>query len=340
MKAAVYTSYGPADVVTIADVARPEIGANEILVAVHATTVTTADWRIRASAFPTYAWLPGRIMFGLFKPKKQILGTEFAGRVVSVGEKVTRFKVGDRVFGFSGDGAHAEYVKVTAEGPVALTPDSIADAEAAAVPFGGLSALVFLRDVAKVRKGERILIPGASGGVGVYLVQLAKHFGADVTAVTSTTNRDLVAELGADRVIDYTREDMANIDATYDVIVDPVGKTTFRRFKKRLAPGGRHVFLEFGFREILQALWTGLIGSRKVKVSVSGDSREDLEYLADLMARGEVRPVIDGVMPLDSIADAHRRVESRHKTGSLVIEIAKPADMGATPATVGQTSVD
>lgn len=321
MKAAIYEKYGSADVLEIRDVARPEIKDNEVLVKVFATSVTTADWRLRASAFPGILWLPGRLMVGLFAPKKKVLGAEFSGRVVSVGDKVTRFKLGDPVFGFSGDGAHAEYLAIAEDGPVVAKPEAVGYDEAASVPFGAVSALVFLRDFAKIQPGHKVLIAGASGGVGVYAVQLAKHLGAEVTAVTSTRNVDLVRALGADHVIDYTQEDFTAGAASYDIVLDTAGTTSFAKARRVLRKTGVFVPLEFGATEIRQSLVTRMTAGPRVVIGVSGDSASDLAYLADLLARGAIRPVIDSHYPLTRIADAHRRVESRHKTGSVVITV-------------------
>lgn len=322
MKAAVYEKYGPADVVEVREVARPQIKDNEVLVKIYATTVTTADWRIRASEFPAATWLPGRLMFGLLAPKNKVLGGEFAGRVVSVGEKVNRFKLGDEVFGFAGQGAHAEYIAIAEDAAIALKPAAIGYDEAAAAPFGAMSALVFLRDFARLQPGQKILIVGASGGVGAYAVQLAKHLGAEVTGITSTGNVDLVRSLGADRVIDYTREDFTRGGETYDVVLDPVGKSTFAGVRRVLKPNGVYVPLEFALTEILQSL-TSRLRSRNIRIGISWDTREDLGFLAGLLERGELRPVIDGRYRLERIADAHRRVESRHKTGSVVVTVAE-----------------
>ena len=207
---------------------------------------------------------------------------------------------------------------------IALKPRSLSHEEAAAVPFGGLAALVFLRDFAKVKPGKKVLVAGASGGVGVFAVQLARHLGAEVTAVTSTRNVELVRSLGADPVVDYAREDFTRAGPIYDVIIDTAGTTAFPRAKAALAPKGVYVPLEFGFAEILCAVATAITGGRKVVIGINGDGREDLEYLAGLLESGELRPVVDSRYPLGRIADAHRRVESRHKTGSVVVTVDPP----------------
>lgn len=321
MKAAIYDRYGPAEVLRVEQIGKPEPKDGELLVEVHASAVTTADWRIRASAFPGYAWLPGRLMFGLFAPRNKVLGTDFAGKVAAVGTGVSDFAVGDEVFGFSGKGGHAEFLTVSASGAVTRKPKKLEFGEAAAVPFGAMAALVFPRDFAKVQPGQKVLINGASGGVGVFAVQLAKQFGAEVTGVCSTGNAKLVKSLGAKDVIDYTARDFAQSGRQWDVILDTVGKTSFSHCRTALTPEGRYVPLEFGFREIVQALATSMSKGQKVLVGVSGDKKEDLEFIAGLLQTGKLKPVIDKRYPLKKIADAHRRVESRHKTGSVVINI-------------------
>lgn len=322
MKAAVYDRYGPADVLRVESIEKPEPKDGELLVEVHASAVTTADWRIRASAFPGYAWLPGRLMFGVFAPRNKVLGTDFAGKVAAVGTGVSDFGVGDEIFGFSGKGGHAEFLTVSANGAVARKPAILDFGEAAAVPFGAMAALVFLRDFAKVQPGQKVLINGASGGVGVFAVQLAKHFGAQVTGVCSSGNKKLVKSLGARDVIDYTRQDFAQSGRQWDVVLDTVGKTSFSQCRTALTPEGRYVPLEFGFREFIQALATSASKGQRVLVGVSGDKKADLEFIASLLQSGKLKPVIDKRYPLRKIADAHRRVESRHKTGSVVITVA------------------
>ncbi len=325
MKAAIYEKYGPADVVEIREIERPAIGEKDVLVEVAATTVTTGDWRLRASAFPGVFLLVGRLMFGLFRPRNRVLGMEFAGKVVSAGPGVTRFAVGDEVFGFASRGAHAEYLAISEDAAIARKPANIGFAEAAATPFGAISALVFLRDFAGIRPGQKVLVLGASGGVGVHVVQLAKHFGAEVTGVTSTTNLDLVRSLGADHVIDYRKEDYTAGSEAYDLIFDTAGTTTFAQAKRVLKPTGIFLPLEFSPREIMQALLTTMSKGKRVVIGVNDDGREDLDFIGGLLACGAIRPVIDGAYSLEQIADAYRRVESRHKTGSVVVTLDRQA---------------
>jgi NADPH:quinone reductase-like Zn-dependent oxidoreductase len=321
MKAVVYESYGSPDVLGLHEVDRPVAGDSEVLVEVGATSVTTADWRLRAAAFPGVMQVPGRLMFGILRPRRRVLGGEFAGRVEAVGARVTRFRPGQRVFGFCGLGAHAEYVAVPEAGAIAPTPENLGDEQAAAVPFGALAALVFLRDQAGVQPGQRVLIVGASGGVGVYAVQLAQYLGAEVTGVCSTTNVELVRSLGAAHVIDYALEDFAGRGRVYDVILDTVGATGFKRCKDTLADGGVFVPLNFGLRELAQKVATLISGGKRIAIGVNDDTREDLEFLLPLLASGALRPVIDRRYPLDRIAEAHSYVEGRHRKGSVVIAV-------------------
>ena len=248
-----------------------------------------------------------------------MLGLAFSGRVVARGANVSRFKLGDPVFGFSGAGAHADYLTVKADGPVAVKPEAITYEEAAAVPFGGMSALVFLRDFAAVKPGQKLLINGASGGVGAYAVQLAKIMGAEVTGVAGSDNVERVRALGADKVIDYRRQDVTASGELYDVVLDTVGKLPYAKARRILKKTGRYVPLEFAGREIFQALRVALTGGPKIALAVSGDSREDMEHLAGLLENGELRGVVDSTYTLADIAAAHRRVETRHATGAVIV---------------------
>lgn len=323
MFAAVNDRYGPPEVVQIQDRPIPAPGPGEILVDVTATTVTTADWRLRASAFPGGLWLPGRLMMGLFRPRNKLLGGEFAGTVVAVGAGVSRFAVGDRVFGFAGNGAHAEALTIAEDGCVAPLPKGLSMEEAAALPFGGLSALVFLRDFAKLRAGERVLVNGASGNVGSYAVQIARAMGAEVTAVASASRADLLRRLGAAEVIDYRAEDPLARSRAFDVIFDAVGASDFVSVKPALTSRGRYVPLNFGIRGILRAA----LSRGRMVIGVNKDTGEDLRKLASMVEAGDVRPVIDRVLPFAQIHDAYRSVETRHRAGSTVLTMdeAMPA---------------
>lgn len=322
MQACIYEQYGPAEVVKVGQVERPVVKADEVLVRVHATSVTTADWRFRAAAFPRGFRLMGRLMLGLFRPRNPVLGMDFAGVVEATGKDVTRFRVGERVFGAASPirrGAHAEYVAVKASGAIVSTPACLGDEEAAAIPFGGNSALAFLRDFGRLRAGQRVLVVGASGGVGVWAVQIARHLGAEVTGVCSARNVDLVRSLGAHHVVDYTSGAIAEKGEKYDLIFDTVGVTTFDGCKDALSERGIYLPLNSGVTEIAQAILTAWSTGKRVKYAVSQNTRESLELIVNLIQSGALRPVIDLVYPMDQIAEAHRHVEGRHKRGSVVV---------------------
>jgi len=344
MQACIYQEYGPADVVKLGEAMRPEPKADEVLVRVHAASVTTADWRFRASAFPGVFWLPGRLMLGLLRPRNAILGMDFSGVVEATGESVTRFRVGDRVFGSASRGAHAEYVAVPASGAILHKPACLSDEEAAAIPFGANAALAFLRDFAKVEAGQRVLVVGASGGVGVWAVQLARHFGAQVTGACSARNVELVRSLGAHRVVDYTSEPLVRKGDAYDLVFDTVGVTTFAGCKDALSEQGVYLPLNSWLRQWAQALLTSWSKGKRVKAGISRNTREGLELIAGLIESGAVRPVIDHVYPMQEITDAHRRVEGRHKRGSVIVTMgltppsyAHPAPTEIVPVTRNET---
>lgn len=322
MKAAVYHHYGPAERVHLEDLPQPKVAPDGVLVRVGGASLTTADWRLRASAFPGVMWLPGRLLFGLFAPRNRVLGTSVAGTVEAVGPQVTRFRVGQRVFGFVGHGGHAEQVAVSESAALIETPDTLSDAEAAALPFGAVSALVFLRDIAGLRAGQHVLIVGASGGVGAYATQIARALGARVTAVAGPGRDAMLTGLGAHRVIDYRREDPASAREAYDVVLDCVGATDWARMRRTLKPGGVFVPLNFGAREMWHMLRARLTGGPRVRLAVSGDRVEDLVAVNDMVAQGQLRAVIDRRLPLERIVEAHARVERRHSAGTVVIDLA------------------
>lgn len=265
MKVVVYERYGPPEVLQLKEVEKPAPKNNEILIKTHATTVTSGDWRVRSLNVPVGFRLIMRLVFGVSKPKQPILGTELAGVIESVGEGVRKFKAGDAVFAFSDAamGCHAEYKCMPWDGAVALKPVNLTYDEAAALSFGGTTALDFLRR-GKLQSGERVLINGASGGVGTAAVQLAKHFGADVTGVCSTANMELVRSLGASHVIDYTREDFTQNGEAYDVIVDTAGTAPFSRSKASLKEGGRLLMVLAGLPDMLRIPWVSMTSSKKV----------------------------------------------------------------------------
>lgn len=320
MKACVYERYGPPEVLQLKEVEKPTPKDNQALIKTHAATVTSGDWRVRSLNVPAGFGLIMRLVFGISKPRQPILGSELAGVVESVGKDVTRFKVGDQVFAFSDAamGCHAEYKCMPQDGAVVIKPSNLTYDEAAAISFGGTTALDFLRR-GKLQSGERILVNGASGAVGTAAVQLAKHFGADVTGVCSTSNVELVRSLGASHVIDYTKEDFTQNGETYDVIVDTVGTAPFSRSKDSLKDGGRLLMVLAGLPDMLQAPWMSMTSSKKIIAGPAAVRAEDLRFLARLAEAGEFKPVIDRRYPFEQIVEAHRYVDTGRKKGNVVI---------------------
>lgn len=326
MKAIVATSYGSPDVLRLVEVEKPAPEAHEVLVKVRATTVNVGDTRMRSFSVPPLFWLPARITLGFTKPKQPIFGMELAGEVEEVGSAVTRFKPGDAVFASTleaGFGAHAEYKCLREDGAVAAKPANLSYEEAATLPISANTALYFLRK-GSIQPGQRVLIVGASGGVGTFAVQLAKHFGAEVTGVCSTKNVAMVEALGADRVIDYTRADFAQSGEIYDIVFDAAGKTSFSQCKSLLRGDGYYLSTVMVLSAI-KGPWYARTTGRKVIGGTAPARREALDTLREMAEAGHLKPAIDRCYPLAQIADAHRYVDQGHKTGSVVIPIDGPS---------------
>ncbi|HEX8803760.1 MAG TPA: NAD(P)-dependent alcohol dehydrogenase [Acidimicrobiales bacterium] len=325
MRAAVVRRYGPPEVVGIEDVPRPVPSDGEVLVRVTATTVNSGDARVRALRVPRGMRLALRLRMGLTGPRQPILGFEAAGRVEEVGGAVTAFRPGDRVVASRGFdfGCHAEHVAVPADGAVAAIPDGLADRDAISLCFGGMTALNFL-GLGKLSAGESLLVNGASGAVGTMAVQIAKHRGAEVTAVCSAANADLVRDLGADHVVDHTTQDLTQTGRRYDVIMDAHGSAPYGRVKGSLAPGGRFLMVVGDLWQTLAAMrQDAVVGSNENDAAITGGAYGTLMSLAQ---EGALRPVIDSVLPFERIVDAHRRVDSGHKVGSLVLTLEHDHD--------------
>lgn len=323
MKAAIQTAYGPPEVVVIRDMPKPVPRDNEVLVRIMATSVTSGDSRMRAFRIPAAFWLPGRLVMGITRPRKPVLGAEFAGVVETVGKAVTRFKAGDRVFGLHVLGCHAEYKAVPEDAAIATMPDSLSFGEAAAIPFGALTAQFFLRK-AGIGAGTRVLVNGASGAVGSFAVQLARHYGARVTGVCSAANAELVRSLGAEAVIDYHSTDFSRAGQAFDVILDTVGNVGLGHLMRATPPKGMLLAVDGGGTAFLRAAWTALFSSRKVIATVSQDRQADLEIIRDLVAAGTLRATIDSRYPFAAITAAHARADSGRKRGAVVVEMVEP----------------
>ncbi|MBW4530626.1 MAG: NAD(P)-dependent alcohol dehydrogenase [Aphanothece saxicola GSE-SYN-MK-01-06B] len=326
MKAVVAERYGPPDVLRIREIATPAPKDDELLIRIHASTVTSADWRVRSQTVPTGFGLIMRLVFGLKKPRQPILGSELAGVVAAIGNNVTRFQVGERVFAFSDArmGCHAEFIVLPQDGLVLPTPPGLSDETAAALSFGGTTALDFLRR-GKVRHGDKLLVNGASGAVGTAVVQLAWHAGAEVTGVCSGANGDLVRSLGAAHVIDYTQADFTQNGETYDVIVDTVGTAPYARCRRSLKDGGRLLLVLAGLPEMLKGLWVSLTSRHTVIAGPASVTRTDLRHLAALAETGDFHPMIDRRYPLDQIVEAHRYVDTGRKKGNVILSVCHQA---------------
>lgn len=323
MRAIVYERYGPPEVLQLKEVKKPTPKNHELLIKIHATTVTSGDWRVRSLTVPAGFGLIMRMVFGISRPKQPILGTELAGEVESVGKDVSQFEVGDQVFAYSdtGMGCYAEYKCMPEDGAVALKPPNLSYDEAAAMSFGGTTALDFFRR-GKLQSGERVLVIGASGGVGTAAVQLAKHFGADVTGLCSTANVELVKSQGARLVIDYTKTDFTKNGQIYDIIIDTTGTAPYSRCKASLRKGGRLLMVLGGLPDMLQIPWVWMTSNKKVIAGPAAGRADDLRFLAKLAKTGEFKPVIDRRYPFEQIVEAHRYVDTGRKKGNVIITLA------------------
>ena len=327
MKAIVWTEYGPPDVLQLREVDKPTPKDNEVLIRVHATTVTAGDCELRSLKLPIYFGLPMRIWLGLRKPRgTTIPGTELAGEIEAVGKDVRLLNEGDQVFGSTGMsfGACAEYICLPegpGEGALARKPANMTYEEAATVPFGGNDALHFLRR-ANIQSGQSVLINGAGGSIGTLAVQLAKYYGAEVTGVDSTGKLDMLRSIGADHVLDYTREDFSKSGQTYDVIFDVVGKSSFSGSIRSLKQNGRYLLANPGLSHMVRGPLTSMRGSKKVVLGTSSRTTEDLVFLKELVEEGKLSAVIDRRYPLEETAEAHRYVETGRKKGNVVITVA------------------
>lgn len=323
MKAAVYRQYGPPSVVRLEECPKPVPGANDVLIRVRAATVTSADWRIRSLSMPHGFGAAGRLAFGINAPRQLVLGSELAGDVVEVGAGVHTFTVGDAVVAFTGAklGAHAEYCRVRADGVMVHKPSALSYETAAALPFGGTTALDFFRR-GVLRAGDRVLINGASGTVGSAMVQIAVQAGSEVTAVCSSANTEAMQQLGAARTIDYTRVDFAAGGQQYDIIADTVGNAPYSRVRPVLAARGRLLLVLATLPEMLRAPWVNITSEHRVVAGPTAERVDDLQTLVDMAVDGRFTPLIDSRFPFEEMVAAHARVDTGRKRGSVIVTLA------------------
>jgi len=331
MKAIVCTNYGPPEVLQLKEVVKPTPKDNEVLIRVHAASVNFGDLMARNFKavsphkfnMPFLFWLPAKISFGLRKPNITILGSELAGEIEAVGKDVKRFRKGNRVFGYPGlsFGAYAEYICLPETGNVALKPANLSYEEAVTLPYGAIMAIILLGK-ANIQHGQKVLINGASGGIGSMAVQLAKYYGAEVTGVCGTPRLEFVKSLGADKVIDYTQEDFTQNDETYDLIFDILGRTSFSKIKPSLKPNGTYLLASFKMKALLDMMWTSLTGSKqKVICAFANETPESLAFVKKLVEEGKIKAIVDKSFPMEQAAEAHRYVEQGRKQGNVVIAI-------------------
>jgi NADPH:quinone reductase-like Zn-dependent oxidoreductase len=323
MKAITYRRYGPPDVLELADVDAPAPGDDEVLINVRAAEATKADCELRSFRFAVrWFWLPLRFAVGITKPRRQVLGNYFSGVVTAVGKHVTRLAVGDEVFGSAGfrRGAYAEYLIVPERYPVVTKPSTMSFEDAAAVPLGGLNAIHFMR-LAEIKPGERVLVNGAGGSIGAHGVQIAKAFGAEVTAVDSPIKEAMLRRIGADRFIDYTKEHFAACGETYDVIFDMVAGSSYHACIASLKPKGRYLKANPRLSDMIRSVWTTRFTSKTVRVAFARETQEELSALKAMIENGKIVSIVDTVYSMDQAAEAHRRVETEQRAGAIVIRI-------------------
>jgi NADPH:quinone reductase-like Zn-dependent oxidoreductase len=328
MKAIILTEYGSPDVLRLMEVEKPSTKDNEILIKVCASSVNFGDLIVRNFKaitpkkfhMPFLFWLIGRISFGWKKPRIKIPGSEFSGIIESTGKNVTLFKKGDPVFGYLGPrmGAYAEYLVMPENGILVLKPDNISFEEAAAIPYGGIMAFNLLKNN-KIQPGQKILINGASGGIGPAILQIAKYFGANVTGVCGTLRMDFIRSLGADNVIDYSKEDFTQNDEKYDIIIDILGKAPFSKCKNSLKPYGKLIYVSFKMKQVFQMIRTSFGSGRKVICAILGEKPDDLKFIKKLIEEGKYKPIIDKCFPLEKTSEAHWYIEKGKKKGNVII---------------------
>jgi len=313
MEAVVYKRYGSPEVLEIKSIQKPQPGENEILIKIFATAITSGDLKLRsAKNFPV------RMFNGFFKPKNQVLGSSFAGQIEAIGRNVKKYKVGQKVFGYSLFGSYAQYKIMPDTGTFVIMPDNISYREAAAIPFGALSALFFLKK-ARIKQGDNILINGASGDVGVFAVQLAKNIGAIVTGVAGKKSLPIVKKTGADHVINYQEENFTKNGKLYDVIFDVAGKLNFNDVKNSLTGSGNYITTAVGLKLLTAVLFTKFFSNKKVKIGMVHETKSDLQYIADLVDQGKIIPVLDRSFNWRQINESHNYAENSKKNGSVVV---------------------
>jgi NADPH:quinone reductase-like Zn-dependent oxidoreductase len=324
MKAVVYSRYGPPEVLSVGEVRRPAVGDDDVLIEVRAAEATKADCELRSLRFAVkWFWLPLRLVCGIFRPRRPVLGNYFAGVVIEVGRHVTRLAVGDAVFGSSGLrlGAYGKYMTVPGSGPVIEKPANMSFEEAAAVPLGGLNAIHFLR-LAAIEPGERVLVNGAGGSIGAHGVQIAKAYGAEVTAVDSPFKEAMLRRIGADHFVDYTHENFSAQGDKYNVILDMVAGSSYSACIRSLEPDGRYLKANPRLSDILRGTWTTKFSDKTVRVAFARETQEELQALKEMIENGQIQSIVDTVYPMSGAAEAHRRVETEQRSGAIVLSIS------------------